>query len=455
MDSFIESKLLSYQKEHVLNLCNRLSNNYICFDCSDTGTGKTYAAIAVAKQLKMSVFVVCPKTIMSSWLDIINLFKIECIGISNYELLITTKCYIKGEKKISPYITKTNEHYLYKWTLPDNTLIIFDEVHRCCNPSTQTSNLLLSLKNIYDQKHPLLLLSATIYDTPSKFALFAVLLKWAYNINLTFDWLKPTYNPVRANQIIKDRISIKNMCKISISDLGDQFKKNQVLSEYFDIKKTIGDEIDSLHQEIIVCIDAISNKRTKSELGTNTPIRNYADSSHSNTHHFAKMNKARQRIELLKVPIFVDLVEQYLDNNFSIVIFVSYTNTLNLLAKTLKTNCIVYGEQTIEHRLKNIKKFVNDKERIIICNIQCGGDSISLNDKNGKYPRISLISPPYSGIKLIQACGRISRSDSQTASFNKIIFANTPIEIKLCNRLKNKCSVHDTITDADLTYDKD
>lgn len=442
MESFIENKLLSYQKDHVINLSNKLLNNHICFDCSDTGTGKTYSAIATAKHLKMKVFIVCPKTIMSSWIDVINIFNIQCIGISNYELLINIKYYIKDKKKTCPYIIKTNDQYLYKWTLPDNTLIIFDEVHRCCNPLSQTANLLLSLKNIYDQKHPLLLLTATISDTPTKFKLFAVLLKWANNYNYTFDWLNHTYNPIRATEIIKNKLSIKNMCKISIADLGNDFKKNHVSSEYFDINKTIGLKIDKLHQEIIIYLNQIENLNIKIK-----------DSN--NASNFAKIIKAYQQIELLKIPIFLDLVQQYKDNNFSIVIFVSYTNTLNLLAKLLQTTCVVYGEQTIKQRLQNIQDFIEDNQRVIICNIQCGGDSISLNDKNGKYPRISLISPPFSGIKLIQACGRISRTDSKTTSFNKIIYANTPIEKKLCNRLKTKCASYTTITDTDLTYEKE
>ena len=72
MKSSIKKLLLPYQIDHVINLSKKLSNNFICFDCSDTGTGKTYSAIATAKCLKMKVFIICPKTIMSAWHEVVG-----------------------------------------------------------------------------------------------------------------------------------------------------------------------------------------------------------------------------------------------------------------------------------------------------------------------------------------------------------------------------------------------
>jgi superfamily II DNA or RNA helicase len=142
-----------------------------------------------------------------------------------------------------------------------------------------------------------------------------------------------------------------------------------------------------------------------------------------------------------------------MENNFSVVIFVNFTETLEMLAKELKTKCVVYGEQTLQQRLKNIEDFVEDKQRIIICNVHTGGDSISLNDKYGRFRRVALISPTWSSIKLIQACGRISRTDSKTPSLNKIVYANTKHEKIMCNKIKSKCSIYTAIKDSDLMYD--
>ena len=440
MRSSIKKKLLPYQIDHTKNLADKLIKNHICFDSTFTGFGKTYSAIATAKVLKMKVFVICPKTIIASWKKVIEIFDVECLTVINYEMLILGKHYDKKNKSEKcKYITKTSNKFIYEWNLPENTLIIFDEVHRCCNIQSLTGNLLISLKDIYDEKHPILMLSATICDGPAKFKLFGLLLKWYPNYNYTgINWLEPTYNPVRASELIRQKLNPNNMCRVNIDDLGTAFKKNQVNADYYDIGKTDANKIDELHRDIMKNLKDLQNK-----------------SLEDRANGWALCTRNFQKIELLKVQVFVDLVEQYLANNFSIVIFVSFTATLELLAQTLKTKCIVYGGQDIKTRLKNIDDFIADKERIIILNIKCGGESISLNDKHGKYQRVALISPPQSSIKLIQACGRISRADSKTISINKIIYANTTYEKQLYNKIKDKCSMYNTITDQDMTYNFD
>lgn len=433
MKSSIKKILFPYQIEHTENLVNNLSERHICFDTSDTGTGKTYTAIASAKILKMNVFILCPKTIISLWQSIADKFNVKCVGISNYELIIRGSHYYKNKKKQCDYV-KDNE-----WNIPPNTLIIIDEAHKCSNPTSLIGQLTLNLKNTYGEKNPLLLISATICDGAHKFRLFGELLKWFPNCISPPHWLEKTYNPKHSSVIIKERLNTINLCRISISDLGDMFHKNTVTADFYDISSTVATTIDGLHHEILKSLDKLQRKKD----GDNTKTG------------FVTATRNRQKIELLKIPIFVELVDEYLNNNFSVIIFINYTETLNILAKKLKTNCLVYGEQTLNERLKNIKDFVDDKQRVIICNINCGGQSISLNDINGVYKRVSLINPPLSSISLIQACGRNNRADSKSNSFNKIIYANTQIERELCSRIKEKCSMYNTINDADLFYEID
>jgi superfamily II DNA or RNA helicase len=45
------AQLLEYQKSHVDKLIKSLNKYNIAIDASDTGTGKTYCALACAKQL--------------------------------------------------------------------------------------------------------------------------------------------------------------------------------------------------------------------------------------------------------------------------------------------------------------------------------------------------------------------------------------------------------------------
>lgn len=437
------SKILKdYQRVHCENLALKLYTNFVCFDASETGIGKTYCAIATAILLKKKIFILCPRTIVSFWKKIAqDVFDEELLCISTYNLIIKGKS-IKsttGESEKCPYLDiDESASVRYKWKLPEDTMIIFDEVHKCGNYGSYASEVLMSFKNVYNEKYYVLLISASICENPSKFRLFSIFLKWFDSYHSVPNWLQPKYNPTSASITISKNLASKNLItRVKISDLGDAFQKNQVIAEYYDVDKNIANKIDKLH----------------------TSIQNSLNDLHDKQNNDKKCGfiiglRERQEIELLKVSIFVDLVEQYLENNFSVIIFVNFLETLKILAKELKTDCICYGEQTIATREKNIANFMEDKNRVILCTMGTGGESISLNDKNGKYRRVSLISPQWSSLKLVQACGRNSRVDSKTPSLNIIVYANSLAEKRMCNKIKDKCSLYTQITDLDLSYEE-
>ena len=435
----ITSILKPYQIEHCKNIIDCLSKNSVCFDASDTGIGKTYCAIATAIILKKKIFLICPRSISSFWKTIANdVFNVKLLCISSYLLIINGKCIDDNDKSvICPYIKHNVETQLqYEWKLPKDTIIIFDEVHKCSNKGTHCSDVLVSLKNTYNENIKLLLLSATICESPLKFKLFGLLLNWYNSYYTVPHYLSPKYNPTHASELIVQNLTSQHLiAKVKISNILD-FPKNTVSAEYFDIDKNISNKIDELYMQIHAKMNTIKIKKTND-------IKNGLISS----------MRERQEIELLKVPIFIDLIEQYLDNNFSVIVFVNFIDTIKILAKELKTNCICYGEQQIKDREIIIKKFMEDKERVILFTIGTGGESISLNDINGKYRRVSLISPQWSSIKLIQACGRNSRINSKTPSLNVIVYANSPIEKRMCNKIKDKCSLYNKITDANLSHE--
>ena len=164
----IIKKLLSFQIAHVYQLqeCLQIRNRVI--DASDTGTGKTYCAIAVCALLKLTPLIICPKSVISNWLNVCNDFGVKYLGISNYEMLkngnyytenyekvkcpymdievteitvkvksddnkkeqlidgqdLSTPLKLKKEASINKYIKKKKHDY--KFYLPDDTLVIFD-----------------------------------------------------------------------------------------------------------------------------------------------------------------------------------------------------------------------------------------------------------------------------------------------------------------------------------------
>jgi superfamily II DNA or RNA helicase len=159
--------------------------------------------------------------------------------------------------------------------------------------------------------------------------------------------------------------------------------------------------------------------------------------------------RARQRIELLKVPTFVDIAEEGLDNGFSVVIFVNYKETMYQLCQHLNTACIIHGEQTQEERDENIDSFQTNKSHIIIANINAGGVGISLHDLNGRQ-RMSIISPTWSGIQMQQAFGRINRAGAKSPAIQKVVYCAQSYEERICDIIKEKLRVLSAINDADL-----
>jgi SNF2 family DNA or RNA helicase len=160
--------------------------------------------------------------------------------------------------------------------------------------------------------------------------------------------------------------------------------------------------------------------------------------------------RAHQRIELLKIPIFIDLTNDFIAQGKSVVIFVNFTDTLKTLAKSLKTECLVWGGQTDTERQINISNFQDNTEKIIICNIKAGGVGVSLHDLSGRHQRVALLSPCWSSIDLVQALGRVHRAGAKSKSLQRIVYTANTVEEKIADKLQIKLKDLNSINNGDL-----
>ena len=156
------------------------------------------------------------------------------------------------------------------------------------------------------------------------------------------------------------------------------------------------------------------------------------------------------KIEMLKVPIMLDIIEEALDSNYSVVVFVNYIDTMWHLAHYFETDSIIYGKQTMEERQESINNFQSNKTKIIICIIQAGGVGISLHDTMGGHPRMSVISPTWSGQDMQQALGRIHRAGSKSPAMQRIVFCAETYEEAICELIQKKMTNISGINDRDL-----
>jgi SNF2 family DNA or RNA helicase len=430
LDDNIQKLLLNYQTLHVYNLVSSLKKNRVIVDGSNTGTGKSYTAIATCAQLKLTPIIICPKTIISMWHRVCQLFNVKPLCITNYES-IRNGHIIENDKRIKPTFLKINEDGKFKWNLTNNHIVIFDEAHKCKNKKSLNGQLLLSLKNIAN----IMLLSATLADTPENFHVFGYMLDFYKDLRRAKNWI---------NGIVREDISNKNKISclykrifpskgsvMTLDDISQKMLENQISSECYDIDKEHKQMLNNAYKHI------------EKEYKTNQTAES-----------LVKIIKARKIIELVKVPIFCELTEKYLALNKSVVIFVNFTETLNKLTEYFNKENIEYGtingSQTIEERTNIINNFQKDQLRIIICMMQAGGVGISLNDKNGKYARVSLISPSFSSIELVQALGRIYRAGTLTPVIQKIIYCADTHEENISKNVNSKIKFLNKLSDNDL-----
>jgi superfamily II DNA or RNA helicase len=426
----IKNNILKYQVMHILNFISiyKKSNEACAVDFSSTGTGKTFTAIAMCAQQDLEPIIICPKSVICYWKDVCKIFQVNPRTIINYES-------IKKGKDLDDDMTKKKSDIIdikengFNWKNIDKNknIIIFDEAHRCKNHKTLNGKLLLSAKD----KCRILLLSATIAQKYEDFKIFGYMLGFYKQIKQGTKWIQSLVREEQfkfsgnANTQLTDAIYPKKGSRMTYSDMSKYINNNHITTQCYSL-------------------DEKSEKIMQKE---------YQYLKQSADHPLAIITKSRQKIEELKIPILIDLTEKYLDEGNSVVIFVNFLHSLkellaNFVKKSIDCSC-VFGDQTIEERTKHIKAFQSNEVKLIICMIQAGSESISLHDLEGNHPRVSLISPSFSGKELLQALGRIYRNGVKSRVEQKIIFCDVATERAICDKLKEKIQFMNNFADYD------
>jgi superfamily II DNA or RNA helicase len=442
--------LLPPQREHAVNLLNSLYINGVACDQSETGTGKTYVAAWIAKNLNSPVVIVCPKVVIPSWTKVLSYFGIKAHCLINYEKLIRG-----NTEHLSFKDGKDNSASDYIINFPKNSLVILDEVHKCKSSTSKNSDFLIKLKM---DGYKSLLLSATAATNPLEMKAFGFATTLhnltSYRQFITdsgayvgryggFQIDLQSQKTVEAMSNIHDKLF--NLYKVSSRMTRKMFDKifpdNHVMAECFDMG-TNTDKINRVYLQMESELAALEESSV-----------NYSQ------HHFAIMTKARRMAELLKVPTMVEMIEDWYDEGISPVVFVNFTDTVEAIEKQLAKNrkfdgkiARIVGGQSDKVRQKDIELFQSDDKRIMIANLAAGNAGVSLHDLNGNFARGAIISPSYSAINLLQALGRIHRAEGKTQCIQKVMFAAGTIEEDACKRVQSKLNNLECLNDGDLTY---
>jgi hypothetical protein len=439
------SGLRHWQISSVAKLCSAINYWGAAIDGSDTGCGKTYVACAVARELGMKMVVICPKSVREPWRRVIcNHFgmKDSLVGITNYEQLRIGKT----DSPIASFITNRKTHRdKFTWKITKDTLIVWDESQKLKNWKTQNSKTCIEA---WKQGYKMIFCSATNATNPLELRTVGTVLKLFTTARQYYDWAyqhgvyRGRWGMVFTDDPKQRTFVLKKLHKDIFINRGNRltrdtipgFPDSEIIADCYNMEDEEIKQINQIYNEMAVELKQLEKKAKRDKAAEMVAII-----------------RARQKIEFLKVPLFIDMVEEALENGMSAVVFVNFTETVNALSKRLDTKCIFDGKTPDKVRQANVDAFQEDKERIILVNIASGGSGLSLHDLTGNYPRLALISPSYSAVLMRQATGRVWRDDAKSKSIQKIVFVAGTVEEDVCENVQQKLNNLSLLNDGDLS----
>lgn len=437
-------KLLPHQPASVEKLVNSIKEYGAALDASDCGVGKTFISLACAKTLGMKALVICPKPAIPGWQRAAEYMGVEA-SVINYEMIKT------GNTEWGTWVSSIVENSkgekkkveTFEWTTLYETLMIWDECHKLKNRDTINSQIAIGARL---QGNKMLLLSATAASNPLEMKALGFILNlfplkgywnWAERHGVRkgrfgMEFTGGAYHLQNIHKSIFHHSPVVRGVRLKRNDIPG-FPETLIISEALDFDGE-NSKIQAAYNEMQ---DEIARLKERSDLDTNACI-------------LTEILRARQKIELLKIPTLAEKANDLVAEGMAVPIFLSFKESIRSLAEKLNTDCIIDGEHTGNIREENRLKFQRRDEKIIICSI-LAGESIDLDDQTGECPTDALLCPDFSAQRILQAIGRTHRAKTVSKSIQRFCYAAGTIEERARQRVMEKARNISLLTDGDLT----
>lgn len=481
--------LRPHQLEPVNHLIEILKHHRTAADLSDTGTGKTYVAAAVSNALKFPTLVVTPLVAINQWHRAADHFG-DQFSVINYEMLRTGRTPfgkwdktpppgMAGERyyecmacqrvvnfdKFEPcYCHPQGIHCVQekkkKWKYgefhfhPNVGMVIFDEGHRCGALDSLNADMMFAARREVNRS---LVLSATAACSPLKMYAMGYFLdvhtgdydmplsgrkkfySWACGYGVRrepmrgLQWrVTPAQQQIVMAEVRKQIIPARGV-RVTVEDIPG-FPEREITSELYDLEEH--GLIDRLYSDMEDSLQRLA-ERANGDADPNHPL--------------TATLRARQKIELLKVPIAVELARDYMEKGYSVGVFVNFSETIRELRQRLNCDCFIDGSpEGKRKRQSNIDRFQSHQSRLIIINNEAGGIAVDLPDLDGNHRRVGLVFPCFSAVTMRQVFGRFHRLVGKSICHYRIIFAAKTVETKVHKNLQTKLNNLDALNDLDL-----
>ena len=179
------SGLRTWQVDAAGKLCASLKHWNAAIDGSDTGTGKTYTACAVAREMDLNLCIVCPKAVIKAWQKVVKKhfgMGDKLVGVINYEKLIRGR---KDSPIASFVLHRHKKRPDFEWKIPKKTLIVWDESQKLKNWKTKNSKRCV---DAIKAGYPMLFCSATNATNPLEMRAVGLALQLYNNSKSYYEW---------------------------------------------------------------------------------------------------------------------------------------------------------------------------------------------------------------------------------------------------------------------------
>lgn len=426
------AKLLDYQQPHVDALAKALKTYGTAKDGSDTGTGKTPCAAELCRRFGVQPFVVCPKRLRSSWARWLNEWDVTPVDIINYE-----KLRYGNTPFVSKKLIRNRPSFTFNTELLKGKLVIWDEDHYL--KAVDSQNALLC-KAATRAKLNQLFIGATPFTTAMDMRAVGYALglhQWSdfYKWIRTYGCFKhPAFGHWVASAKREHLEKLHGLLypdhgsRMRVADIQEHFPFNHVSADVYDIDSA---------PKIQAVYDAIAELNLERENDEANPM--------------VDLLRERQEIEYLKAHLLRDLARDHLASGYSVVVFVSFKRTLDILISELSAHnpAVIRGGMSDKAFSAERERFQENQTDVCLCMIQAGGAGLDFHDLYGK-PRVSLICPSFNPREFLQALGRIHRAGARSDAIQKVVFASGTVEEKVCASVRRKLDNISLINDADL-----
>lgn len=432
------------QKEAAAFFLDRLRQGLSVLDASPTGAGKTVVAAHTLAKLDKPFGIIAPKVTLTQWERALKEEGIEAHFILSYEKLNrgNTSWLSKTITKSKPNKNtgKVRTTRKFAWNLPEDFVLVWDEVQRCSSPFTgnATAHILASRQGV-----PSYNLSATAAEDPTELRALGYALglhnldetlgkkkswfSWMRNLGCTRDPWKRWVFPKKARPKLRelhDQLFSTRAFKVTREQMPTAFRDNHVIHDSIDF----GPEVAQHYAKAGMTPAIMEHYLETGEL----PVEEFA---------ITEMLRARQLAEAAKVPAMIEMISDLTKEGYSVPVFLNFRDSIAALLDAYPEAGTIHGvsgDEELEERQKSIDKFQAGESKIVLVQVQAGGTGLSLHDETGDHPRFALVSPSFDAKAMLQVFGRTVRNGMKSPVTQRVLVAADTIEEQVMDAMMRK-----------------